>query len=248
MVIKMFPCKNAVISYTVKPYDTLWHIAQRYNTDINSIAALNPGIDLNYISIGQVIYICPGMSNSMGYLEPSLQNSKLQLRDILRMLWEQHITWTRFTIISMINTLPDVNLVTERLLRNVTDFEAALNPFYGPETAHAFGELLKDHLVIAAQLVSAAKSGNTRAAADAEKKWYKNADDIASFLASINPYWLAENWKAMLYNHLSLTKTEAAAILTGNYAEGIRIFDEIEKQALQMADIMATGIIRQFYK
>ena len=50
----------------------------------------------------------------------------------------------------------------------------------------------------------------------------------------------------MLYEHLALTKAEAVNMLTGNYAESIAIFDQIEKQALDMADVMTYGIVLQF--
>lgn len=50
----------------------------------------------------------------------------------------------------------------------------------------------------------------------------------------------------MLHEHLALTKTEAVNMLTGKYAEGITVFDQIEKQALEMADVMTSGIIKQF--
>ena len=41
-------------------------------------------------------------------------------------------------------------------------------------------------------------------------------------------------------------KTEAVNMLTRDYAAGIATYDEIGKQALKMADVMAAGIIRQF--
>lgn len=141
---------------------------------------------------------------------------------------------------------PDVDLVTNRLLQNPIDFENALRPFYGDKIAAKFSELLKDHLTTAAQLVKAAKAGDNKTAAEAEKNWYANADEIAVFLGKINPYWSQEEWKSMLYNHLKLTKAEAVAILSKNYAESIRLYDEIEKQALEMPDVMAQGIIKQF--
>lgn len=162
------------------------------------------------------------------------------------MLWEQHVYWTRIVILSMAFDLPDTELVTNRLLRNPKDFEVALSPFYGETIAAKFAELFTSHLIIAAELVKAAKINNSAAAANAEKRWYANADQIAAFLGSINPYWSAQEWQKMLYDHLAMTKNEAVEILTGNYSNSITMFEKIEKQALAMADMMTLGILRQF--
>ena len=174
------------------------------------------------------------------------QQSTIDLSNHLRLLWEQHVVWTRLTIISIVFSLPDVDLVTNRLLRNPKDFEALLRPLYGDRVASRFADLFTSHLVIAAELVNAAKAGDTRAAAEAEKRWYANADQIAAFLGSINPYWSVQQWKTMLHEHLALTKSEAVNMINGNYAESITLFDQIEKQALEMADVMTHGIIQQF--
>lgn len=245
----MPPCPMGTFLYTIRPGDTLWLIAQRYHTTIYAIAAVNPGVDLNNLYVGQVICIRP----EYGYYPPSLypapmgiSKAEADLKNYLRMLWEQHVVWTRLTILSIVFGLPDVDLVTNRLLRNPKDFESALKPLYGDKVASRFADLFKSHLVIAAQLVKAAKAGDNKAAADAEKSWYANADEIAAFLGSINPFWSEKDWKTMLHEHLALTKTEAVDILTKNYAEGISIFDKIEKQALGMADVMTYGIVKQF--
>jgi hypothetical protein len=241
MVIKML-CPITKFFCTFQPYNAPRLLEQRYPT-IYPIAPVNPGANLNciypeYRDYGQNYRSAP----------TKISRSELDLTNALRMLWEQHIAWTRMTIISIIASLPDVDLVTKRLLRNPIDFARALKPFYGNRIASKFSDLFTAHLVIAAELVKAAKAGNKEAAADAEKRWYANADEIAAFLASINPYWSQEDWKTMLHEHLALTKSEAVAILTGNYAEGIRLYDEIEKQALKMADVMSKGIVKQFPK
>lgn len=106
---------------------------------------------------------------------------------------------------------------------------------------------MKEHLLIAAQLVKAAKMGDSGTVADAEKKWYANADHIATFLNCINPYLPKEVVKAMLDEHLALTKSEAVARLSKNYATDIALYDKIELQALRMADALTDGIARQFH-
>lgn len=175
-----------------------------------------------------------------------ISKAEVDLNNVMRMLWEQHIAWTRMTIISIIKDLPDVDSVTKRLLRNPFDFENVLRYFYGDQIASKFSDLFKSHIVIAAEIVKAAKIGDNKKLADAEKRWYENSDEIAAFLSTINPYWSQNNWKTMLYEHLKMTKSEAVNILTNNCEKSIIDYDEIEKQALKMADIMAEGIARQF--
>ncbi len=63
---------------------------------------------------------------------------------------------------------------------------------------------------------------------------------------SINPYWSAQEWQKMLYDHLAMTKDEAVDILTQKYADSINMFENIERQALDMADMMTQGIVKQF--
>lgn len=239
---------NSKISYyTVKPYDTIWELIQRYNISIQMVTEMNPQIDLNFLQVGQVIrirseYIPQGCNPPTD----CITKAEVNIMNEMCMLWEEHSTWTRMTIVSIVFGLPDEDVVTKRLLRNPQDFANALKPYYGDMIASKFGELLTSHLVIAAELVKAAKAGNSKGAADAEKRWYENADEIAALLGSINPYWSQESWRVMLYEHLRLVKAEAIDMLRKDYQSGVDIYDEIEIQALEMADMMAQGIIRQF--
>lgn len=228
----MYPYSSKTSFYNIHPYSR----AKAYNL----FGTDNPDIYYNYIRPVDRYY-------NERYDNYSMKICKTALINKLHMLWEQHIVWTRLTITSILTDSPDVELVTNRLLQNPVDFETALRPFYGDKIAAEFRKLFTDHLTIAAQLVKAAKAGDTAAAAQAEKNWYANANEIAIFLSRINPYWSQRNWQLMLYDHLKLTKAEAVAILTKNYSESIRLYDEIEKQALEMADVMAEGIIKQFH-
>lgn len=172
--------------------------------------------------------------------------AQVDIRNHMRMLWEQHDVWTWSTITSLVFDLPNVDAVVARLLRDPVDFEHALQPFYGERIAARFRELLTEHLVIAADLVKAAKAGDNTAAAEAERKWYANADAIAVFLGEINPCWSQELWRRMMYRHLELVKAEAVNMLNGQYEASIAAYDENEMHTLGMADVMAEGIIKQF--
>jgi len=47
--------------------------------------------------------------------------ARINLINLFRELWEEHIFWTRNFIISAIAGLDDLEYVTNRLLRNPTD-------------------------------------------------------------------------------------------------------------------------------
>src|SRR5215217_8746074 len=110
--------------------------------------------------------------------------------DAMRKLWEDHITWTRLTIVSLSNDLPDTGPTVQRLLQNQDDIGNAIKPFYGDAAGEQLSALLRDHILIAAEILQAAKSNDTTALNDAIARWYANADDIAVFLNHANP----ENW------------------------------------------------------
>jgi hypothetical protein len=76
----------------------------------------------------------------------------------MRKLWEDHVTWTRLYIVSAVAGLPDAGATAERLLQNQTDIGNAIKPFYGEAAGERLTALLRPHILIAAELVTAAKA------------------------------------------------------------------------------------------
>lgn len=172
--------------------------------------------------------------------------AQVLLRNRFRFLWEQHVYWTRMVITGIAFDSPDLDASLNRLLRNVPDFEMTLSRFYSRAEVDTFDALLRDHLVVAADLVRAAKAGDTAAVEDLRSRWYENADQIVEHMHRMNPFWRPQDMRPMWREHLDLTLNEAVQILGGQYAESVATFDTIERQALQMADAFWRGIIRQF--
>ena len=48
---------SQAIQYTIQPGDTLWDLANQYNTSVDEIIAANPGLDPDNLMVGQVIVI-----------------------------------------------------------------------------------------------------------------------------------------------------------------------------------------------
>ena len=180
---------------------------------------------------------------------PVVTAKELALRNDMRRLWEDHVAWTRLAIISLTTDAADTEATVGRLLENQTDIGDAMKPFYGEAAGEELTRLLRDHILIAADLVAAARAGDQVAVGVAQSRWTANADDIAAFLASANPRsWRLDEMTAMLREHLRLTTDEALARLRGDWAADVAAYDEIHLHALGMADILSTGIVKQFPK
>jgi hypothetical protein len=176
--------------------------------------------------------------------------SRLAFHDAMRKLWEDHITWTRLFIVSkatLPTDLPDLGPTVDRLLENQVDIGNAVKPYYGTDKGDELTALLRVHILTAADIVTAAKAGDTAGQNAAVAAWYANAHDIAVFLHSLNPTnWPLADLDAMMKDHLDLTLAEAVARLQGRYTDDIATYEQVHLQILEMADMLSDGIIRQF--
>ena len=178
-----------------------------------------------------------------------MSRSEFALRQEMDRLWEDHITWTRLAIISLMTDSSDTEATVGRLLENQTDIGDAVNPFYGEAAGNELTRQLRLHILIAADVVAAARAGDEDALAEALGRWQSNADDIAAVLNSVNPkYWQLATMKAEMRTHLDLTTQEAVARLQGNWSADVAAYDQIHDHILHMSDLLSTGLVKQFPK
>jgi hypothetical protein len=169
------------------------------------------------------------------------------LRTDMRKLWEDHITWTRLAIISLTTGSPDTDATVARLLRNQADIGNAIKPYYGKAAGNELTRQLRAHILIAADVIAAAKAGDTAKLTDAQARWVANADEISAVLHSVNPrYWKLGTMKAEMHKHLDLTTQEAVARLQGNWAADVAAYDKVHVHILHMADMLSNGIVKRF--
>jgi hypothetical protein len=167
----------------------------------------------------------------------------------MRQLWEDHIVWTRLAIISLTTDSPDTEATVGRLLKNQTDIGNAVKPFYGKAAGNELTRQLRTHILIAADLIAAAKAGDQVKLAEEQANWARNGDDIAKVLSSVNPrYWKLGKMKAEMATHLRLTTEEAVARLQGNWTADVAAYDKIHRHILHMSDLLSEGLIKQFPK
>jgi len=173
--------------------------------------------------------------------------SKSSFQDAMRKLWADHVAYTRLFIVSAAAGSADKDATTQRLLQNQTDIGNAVAGFYGRDAGDKLTALLKDHILIAASIVTAAKAGDNAKVTSENKRWRDNATDIAKFLHGANPkHWPEATLQSAMFAHLDQTLDEATNQLKGDYAASIRDYDRAMDHMLMIADTLSDGIIAQF--
>jgi hypothetical protein len=168
------------------------------------------------------------------------------MKVVMRKLWEEHIIWTRNVICCLVDELPGSDDAVKRLLKNQDDIGNAVKPYYGEGGGNTLAALLRTHIRISADVVTAAKLGDNDSLSRANTRWLANADEIAAFLNAVNPSWDLGDLKRMMHEHLKLTTDEAMARIRKEYESDVRAYELIHDQILQMSDVISDGIVRQF--
>ena len=177
----------------------------------------------------------------------TITKKEFVLRQDMRKLWEDHVTWTRLAVISLTTDSPDTQASVGRLLANQTHIGNAIKPYYGAAAGKQLTTLLREHILIAADLIAVARKGDQEGVASEQARWTANADQIATLLSKANPrYWKLGPMKAMMRSHLRLTTDEVVARLQKDWAADVRAYDRIHVQILHMADMLSDGLVKQF--
>lgn len=168
-------------------------------------------------------------------------------RNDMRKLWEDHSKWTRMFIISTLSDLPDQSETAQRLIQNQNEIGNAIKPFYGDAAGNELAELLREHALIGATMLQAARKADPEAFEDSVARWYANADEIAEFLHETNQEnWPVRKTRQMLRVYLDLTLEEALARWNGDFEADVAAHDKVHNQALEIADMLSEGLINKF--
>ena len=195
---------------------------------------------------GRMYLYCYPMQPCLIELVNCVSKANAEWKSIMRRLWGEHVAWTRSAVSSLVFESPDASVVVARLLRNTTDMGCVLEPYYGQRVAHLYSRLLAEHITLVGDLIKATSEGSVEKAAEIEKKWFRNGAEIATFLSRINPYIPAEEIREMFDEHLLFIKQGMTNMFNKDFEASILIFDDMEMEAMDMADELAEAVIKQF--
>ena len=155
----------------------------------------------------------------------------------------EYAMWSRALANALKFQTESIEAVYERLLREPADIYRTARNFYGPEISEQYLNYLTQQVINFRNLTEALINNDHLKADESWRNWNRTAEQIAEFLARINPYWERAQWVQLLQEYHLMVYYEILAILSGDYGRGIDIFDRVVDHTIIMADYMSRGLM-----
>ena len=169
---------------------------------------------------------------------------QMNLINDFRSLWAEIAIWSRSFMASTTSNFSDIKAVNNRLYKITENFKDKLQPFFGMKVAEEIQQLLLAYIINIQTMVTALYNKDPLTVDTAVTSLYRISDEIADYMASINPYWERSKWQSLLYEMNARLIAETVALIGGEYEKEIDIRDSILRHALQIGDYTAEGVIR----
>lgn len=175
--------------------------------------------------------------------EKYITYDQLNVINAIQKMWLKLNAWMKIYINASAFDNPILNTANNTLVNFSIDPYSKFSIFYGTENGQKIKKLAFDFVMAEMKVVEAVKNGDKILTDSRIINWYQLADEISSFLASINMYWDEDLWKHFLYNYIKVEVAEIYATFKGNYNEIPQLYDEMQDIIFIISNYMAKGII-----
>ena len=176
------------------------------------------------------------------YQEPTITYGQMHLLFHIRNLWREMATWTRAYMTSSSANLAIRDDVFNRLYKVSQEFANIIGLVFGDQIAEQFLQYLSVQLVLTKELIDAQIDGNVALVNELFRQLFQNADEIAKFMASINPFWNETVIRNLIYTYHQYTLQEIATLLSQENQKNIDSYDILLHHADSMGDYFAQGL------
>ena len=168
---------------------------------------------------------------------------QLSIITLFQRRWAELAVYMRSYIHAAIEGSPRSQIAAERLMRISNDFHEAMLIFYGPQLANQITDLSTAFISKPTNIIEGFQSDNRDLIDQSIRDWYRDANTLANFLASINLYWDPYQWRILLHQYIQLTVQMIASMNSQDYAREIQVFDKFFDLTSILGSYMARGLI-----
>lgn len=159
-----------------------------------------------------------------------------------RRFWREVAVWFRIYFRSRYLGIGNAEDVFERLYNLPNNFGEYLRLVFGDRFSDEYTLLLKQHIVILSELVTAHIDGDIDAVIENVNRLYQNGYERSRFLAAHNPFWNATDWRNLIDTYLQYTLEEANSFARDDHPTSIEQYERIIAHAHMIGDYYSQGL------
>ena len=185
----------------------------------------------------------------MSMMQPPVRRilpSDVELSNTIRRSWVNTAGWIRNFILSSVFGILERDTIVRRLYQTIDETGIFYTQYYGEEVGNRVRTIYQNYFRDVDSMIEAYQSGNMEAIEQARASMYKDADEFAALLSSINRFWDYATLQALFYVLVESTEGEIAGVITGDYEKEVAAYDQYVEQIYDISDELTYGMIRQF--
>lgn len=174
--------------------------------------------------------------------EQCITPGQIDLISNARTFFRRFAGWLRAYIVSRYTGVGTPEEIFGRIYLETSNFGDMIRFTLGIDDAIGFTQQMNQIIFGIRDIIDAQLAGNSQAVQESVNRLYQNADDTASFLASINPYFNEAEWKNLLRTLLQYNLESANLFSLGQYNNEIELVPTIIDLTDQMGYSFAQAI------
>lgn len=174
--------------------------------------------------------------------EQCITPGQIDLITNARAFFRRFSGWIRAYIVSRYTGVGTPEEIFGRIYLETSNFGDMMRFTLGFNDAIGFTQRMNQIISGLRDIIDTQLAGNSQGVQEGVNRLYQSADDTASFLASINPYFNEAEWKNLLRTYMQYNLETANLFSSGQYDKEIDLVDRITDLTDQMGYSFAQSI------
>lgn len=168
---------------------------------------------------------------------------KVDLKSTMRKLFTDHAVYTSLVLKSIVDhNEVNTKILLPILLNNQKDIGSQIKLYTNINIGNQITKVLTEHIKFAGAVITDATNNSSKLEED-KAKLFKNSNEVAATLTSLNPYQLPyEDTQYMFELHNKFVINMTVARLNKNYKKEQKLYDAYYNEILMMSDLIADAL------
>ena len=174
----------------------------------------------------------------------AISGDEIKFRNTMRNLFTECLNRQRNLAVKILTNAEDLKQDQARLTETVNKIGVVFKTYYGDSTGERITTLFGQYIGATADYANSVRTDGDKAGVIS--RMHLKAEEIARLFNSFNPHWTKSGLSDALNNYCAMSIKEIDMEHTSIGKPDAQVFNATFKKSAEMAEILSTGIARQF--